>query len=332
MNRRIMILAASLAAIVAVVALLGAFRNALAAAPQAPAQPAAQPVPAAISYQGRLDDGGNRANGFYTMTFSIYDVYTGGIPLWTQTSAVAVSDGLFDVMLGGPSNPLDSDVFSGGSRWLGVQVDPDPEMEPRQPVNSVPYAMTAETLRVGSRISGTYPSSLLRLVNNGTGPALTTGGGVHVGGDLSWDTRIGYISVSPAAFEPYSMTYHYIKKGRSLYARDGEHYYAPLQLPHSATIASMVFYYRDTTVTPGAVTMTLKRGSVDGTDDADMAQVGSQNMPGDGYGSGTTTTVTNPVVDSENYIYWLYGRFAGTLDDNRAIMAVVIEYRYNEPY
>jgi len=61
-----------------------------------------------ISYQGRLADAdGNPITGKVNIEFRLYDVPTGGVPLWeefwTGGNAVDVSDGLFSVMLGGIS-------------------------------------------------------------------------------------------------------------------------------------------------------------------------------------------------------------------------------------
>ena len=58
-----------------------------------------------IAYQGRLaDSAGNPLTGTYNMIFRLYNVPTGGAPLWeeqwTGSNGVRVSDGLFNVMLG----------------------------------------------------------------------------------------------------------------------------------------------------------------------------------------------------------------------------------------
>ena len=340
MNRRMTFaLTASLVAVVAVVALLWAFNIVAAAAPQAPQaaqQAAAAPVLPTINYQGRLTDptGANVSDGLYSMTFGLYDTGTGGTPLWTQTSSVLVRDGLFNVELGSPTNPLSADLFPGGTRWLGIQVDPDPdEMLPRQLLTSVPYAFRAETLRVGGLVSGTTPGPIYTFANNGTGPALEIDGDAHIDGDVTWYTRTGYISVSPAAFESYDESFQYVKKGRSLHATSGANFYAPLQLPHGSTVVSMTFHYLDNDAT-GAITTTLKRGPVDGTasQHSDMAVAASPAAAAVGYDSATDDTIDDPVVDNQNYIYWLYTRFDGALTDAQRVMAVVIAYQYTEPY
>jgi len=86
-------------------------------------------VPIVISHQGRLlDSSDHPLTGTYTLTYSIYDVPTGGAPLWTEDHVgVSVVDGLFSVELGS-TTPLSPDVLSGSgggatvTRYLQIQV------------------------------------------------------------------------------------------------------------------------------------------------------------------------------------------------------------------
>ena len=107
------------------------------------AQPVLAEVPGKITYQGYLRDFyDNPLNDFITMNFSIYDVETGGFPLWTEThGAVEVTDGIFSVMLG-EMNPISEDVAE-GTLYLGVAVENDEEMTPRQELTSVLFAIRA---------------------------------------------------------------------------------------------------------------------------------------------------------------------------------------------
>jgi hypothetical protein len=58
-------------------------------------------VPGILHFQGVLhDDLGDPLDGTYSVTFAIYDVDSGGSPLWTETRDVECQDGLFDVTLG----------------------------------------------------------------------------------------------------------------------------------------------------------------------------------------------------------------------------------------
>lgn len=110
--------------------------------------PAASAVPPYLSEQGRLfDDAGDPvANGTVMITFAIYGATTGGSPLWTETQTIATDDGYFSAVLGDTSNggvAIPAALFNGSTRYLGVKVGSDPEMTPRQPLVSVPYAFVA---------------------------------------------------------------------------------------------------------------------------------------------------------------------------------------------
>jgi hypothetical protein len=58
------------------------------------------------------------ADGVYVVTFSIYDVASGGTAKWFETKNVTVAGGLFSTLLGDTS-PLPQSLFSGQALWLG---------------------------------------------------------------------------------------------------------------------------------------------------------------------------------------------------------------------
>ena len=101
--------------------------------------------PGMINYQGKLtDDTGVPVTATVSIVFSIYDVATGGTPLWTESqSSVVVQDGIYNVLLGS-TIPIPDAVFDGGDRWLGVKVGVDSEMSPRQRIASVGYAINSD--------------------------------------------------------------------------------------------------------------------------------------------------------------------------------------------
>jgi hypothetical protein len=101
-------------------------------------------VPGLINYQGTLmDEHGVALDTTVSMTFSIYADSTGVTTVWTEIQpSVLVSHGMFNILLGS-MNALSDTVFSAPSRWLGVQVGVDPELEPRQRIVSVGYAFWA---------------------------------------------------------------------------------------------------------------------------------------------------------------------------------------------
>jgi hypothetical protein len=120
-------------------------------------------VPGALGIQGRLADaGGNPLSGSYSVTFSLYDVQTGGTALCSDTNTVSVQAGLFNSYIDYCYNDL-----WGQKVWLGVKVGSDPEMTPRQVIYPVAYALT---VKPGAVISGTT-DPILTVRSSGTGDA-----------------------------------------------------------------------------------------------------------------------------------------------------------------
>ncbi len=124
--------------------------------------PADAAVPQTLSYQGVLRDdlGDIVADSTYEITFWIYNVETGGIALWAETQQVPVTAGIFNVILGSVASidlPFDQQY------WLAITVEGEPQLAPRTPLASVPYAYRAAYADVGDdgdwTISGNNVSS-----------------------------------------------------------------------------------------------------------------------------------------------------------------------------
>ena len=127
-------------------------------------------VPNTVNYQGRLTDssGNPVADGTYSMTFKIYNIESGdsGIPcgdegancLWEETQSVETKNGLFNAMLGSV-NPVTATIFSEANRWLGITVESDSEMTPRQKFASSAYALKAKP---PSQEELTCPSNMVK--------------------------------------------------------------------------------------------------------------------------------------------------------------------------
>ena len=128
--------------------------------------------PRILTYQGSLLGPGGSAvgNGAYDMRFSIYDVVSGGSPLWTETdTGVQVTGGLFSTTLG------DGTAFSSlffpwhYDLWLEVEIDVDRSgtfesdelFSPRQRLTAAPWAMDAD--RLNGRDSTAFLSSAMPL-------------------------------------------------------------------------------------------------------------------------------------------------------------------------
>jgi hypothetical protein len=101
-------------------------------------------VGTAFTYQGRLTDNGNPANGEYDFEFKLYDdasTQVGG-PITVEDKTVA--DGLFTVEL-----DFGGAAFHGEARYLEIGVRPGDSsgdftpLSPRQELTAVPYALHA---------------------------------------------------------------------------------------------------------------------------------------------------------------------------------------------
>lgn len=101
----------------------------------------------AFTYQGRLTSTGAPVNGNYDLRFIVYNAEVGGSAVGNVLTnpAVVVTDGLFTTLLDfGPTN------FDGTARWLEISVRTNGAgtfsgLNPRQPINSTPYAFRAAT-------------------------------------------------------------------------------------------------------------------------------------------------------------------------------------------
>jgi hypothetical protein len=142
------ILAGAILAIAAIFLMEGVNFNSLSA--QQPGAVIEPNTPLALSqvlnYQGRLlspTTGQPKPDGDYQMSFGLYQVETGGAPLWQETKNVAVKNGLFSVLLG-DTQALPLTIFNGQELFLGITLANDTEMTPRQRLAHTAYAIFAE--------------------------------------------------------------------------------------------------------------------------------------------------------------------------------------------
>ena len=99
-----------------------------------------------FTYQGRLNLNGTPANGLYDLSFGLYATNSGGSPIGSVLTnvAVPVSNGLFTTAL-----QFDTS-FSGASYWLDISVRTNGggtfnELSPRQWVTPTPQAILANS-------------------------------------------------------------------------------------------------------------------------------------------------------------------------------------------
>jgi hypothetical protein len=123
--------------------------------------------------QGQLSGSGGPLDGNYDVTLRLYDAESGGSALCTDTHTISIDNGLFSTYLEGCAEQIDGQQ----QLYLGVEVESDGEMTPRQPLYPVPYAMS---LRPGAQIRNSSSSTPTLYVVNSTGTGIV-GGGNSVG-------------------------------------------------------------------------------------------------------------------------------------------------------
>lgn len=100
----------------------------------------------AFTYQGKLTDGGNAANGLYDISFKLFDTPTEGTEVGSENARddVQVTNGIFTVMLNFGATPF----ALGHGQYLEIAVRPGTAtgvyttLSPRQPITSAPYAIS----------------------------------------------------------------------------------------------------------------------------------------------------------------------------------------------
>ncbi len=139
----------------------------------------------ALTYQGRLLDAGNPANGLFDFEFSLWNAAGGGggtqIGATQILNDVPVTDGLFTVQI-----DFGADAFNNNDRWLEIVVDAT-TLSPRQPITRAPYSIQTRGIFVGDNgnvgIGTTAPIAPLDVHNSSSGQILR----------LASDQTYGYI-------------------------------------------------------------------------------------------------------------------------------------------
>ena len=161
----------------------------------------------AFSYQGRLTDASNPADGLFDMQFKLFnttDVGAGTQQGPTVTnSSVQVTKGVFSLMLDF------GNVFDGSARYLEISLrptgSPNPRtiLSPRQPVASTPYAIrsataaTADTATNATQLGGMSSTSFVQFNPTGNvgigaatlSPTVTPNHRLGIFGGPAWTTH-----------------------------------------------------------------------------------------------------------------------------------------------
>jgi hypothetical protein len=103
-------------------------------------------VPQFLTEQGRLFDKNNQpVMGATMFTFTVYDAAMNGNNLWSEQQTITLDSGYFSAQLGtGKAFPAGLFANATTNLYLGITVNSDPELSPRQPLLSVPYALVAD--------------------------------------------------------------------------------------------------------------------------------------------------------------------------------------------
>lgn len=163
--------------------------------------------------------------------------------------------------------------------------------------------------------------------NSSGGYGIYSSGNAHIEGQLTWKTVTSYLSIPPAAFAPADEAYQYSQLGHKLTPGDSSSstYYAPVSLPHGATVTKLTFHWNDTDGTSNA-SIWLDRSAFTGFVST-MASAASSGSGGNG--STTDSTVSNATVDNSQYEYILGLILPST---STSLYGVVIEYAIDRPY
>ena len=98
----------------------------------------------AFTYQGRLLDADQPANGLFDFRFGLFSTAVGGVPIGAvQIDNTPVTDGLFTVQI-----DFGADAFDNSERWLEITVG-HITLSPRQPITRAPYAIQTRGMFIG---------------------------------------------------------------------------------------------------------------------------------------------------------------------------------------
>jgi hypothetical protein len=150
---------------------------------------AALAVPTELDHQGRLLDAvGTPLQGEQQLHFALYADATLGSPVWEETHQLTVQDGYYHQRLGGIT-PLDSQLFTGGTLYLGLTANNGAETAPRTSLVSVPFAIRAADADHADVASALSPDAALDIASVQTSGDIRYDGIVQHG---SYDQRYDY--------------------------------------------------------------------------------------------------------------------------------------------
>lgn len=144
-------------------------------------------------YQGRLYDANSPADGLYDLEFWVVDAADPEDPIVIsypiRFHEHLISNGYLTVPLDFcPKEPLEEeDLLDGSDRWLKIGIrlgdleDPNEYtyLEPFPKITAAPYAHTAHRVEPPETLAAELTEPVLHVINEGTGPAIASGGDLY---------------------------------------------------------------------------------------------------------------------------------------------------------
>jgi hypothetical protein len=225
----------------------------------------------AFTYQGRLTDSGLAPNASYDMQFRLFDTQASGTQqaLFTPAVPVVVTNGIFTVAIDFGACPT---CFDGSDRYLEISLRPAGSaggytlLGPRHRVNSTPYAIRALSA-----------------------------------GNITLPLTTRYVSINGGGFQPSRSAANWtggFNIGGSV-ASEAMDFFAPLTLPHGATITELQATVFDNDATQDISVYLTRYDSVANS----FTNLGQIASTGAAVASRTFTDPTIPFGAIDNSIY-----------------------------
>lgn len=140
----------------------------------------------------------------------------------------------------------------------------------------------------------------------------------------------GFIMVSPFDFKPAqpSDLWSYGGGGNGLYnpnTTDPSDFVTGLTLPHNATLSKLTLYYKDSHPSKNFYIILYKGDGVSALVPMATLETSGEALA---YRYMSTTEITDPVVDNQNYSYFLYVWFNADAGEANMLTNVRIDYAY----
>jgi hypothetical protein len=118
-------------------------------------------IPLTFNYQGYMRNAdGTLATGVYTITATIYDDPFAGSNKHSETFAnVNVRDGLFNIVLGSQI-AMNASTFDAAPRYIGISINGEAEVFPRERVHGVPWAIHASNAALATNATNATNASV----------------------------------------------------------------------------------------------------------------------------------------------------------------------------